>query len=91
VLLGDYGICTPAMKSSAPGASWTSPWAMNCWGASSTRWAGHSMARAGGFQQRLPIERPAPAIMDRAPVTVPLQTGLMVIDALIPSGAASAN
>src|SRR5664280_3258069 len=34
--------------------------------------------------ERLPIERPAPPIMDRAPVTVPLQTGLMVIDALIP-------
>jgi len=36
--------------------------------------------------QRLPIERPAVAIMDRALVTVPLQTGLMVIDALIPIG-----
>lgn len=36
--------------------------------------------------QRLPVERPAPAIMDRAPVTVPLQTGLKVIDALIPIG-----
>ncbi len=36
--------------------------------------------------QRLPVERPAPAIMDRAPVTVPLQTGLTVIDALIPVG-----
>jgi F-type H+-transporting ATPase subunit alpha len=36
--------------------------------------------------ERLPIERPAPAIMDRAPVTVPLQTGLKVIDALIPVG-----
>ena len=36
--------------------------------------------------QRLPIERPAPPIMDRAPVTVPLQTGLKVIDALIPIG-----
>ena len=36
--------------------------------------------------ERLPIERPAPAIMDRASVTVPLQTGLMVIDALIPIG-----
>jgi F-type H+-transporting ATPase subunit alpha len=35
---------------------------------------------------RLPIERPAPAIMDRAPVTVPLQTGIKVIDALIPIG-----
>jgi F-type H+-transporting ATPase subunit alpha len=36
--------------------------------------------------QRLPIERPAAAIMDRAPVAVPLQTGLKVIDALIPIG-----
>jgi F-type H+-transporting ATPase subunit alpha len=36
--------------------------------------------------KRLPIERPAAAIMDRAPVTVPLQTGLMAIDALIPIG-----
>ncbi|MEQ9334895.1 alternate F1F0 ATPase, F1 subunit alpha [Thalassobaculum sp.] len=35
---------------------------------------------------RLPIERPAPPIMDRAPVTVPLQSGLMVVDALIPIG-----
>jgi F-type H+-transporting ATPase subunit alpha len=36
--------------------------------------------------KRLPIERHAPPIMDRAPVTVPLQTGLIVIDALIPVG-----
>jgi len=35
---------------------------------------------------RLPIERPAVAIMDRAPVTEPLQTGIKVIDALIPIG-----
>ncbi len=37
-------------------------------------------------KQRLPIERPAHAIMDRSAVTVPLQTGLKVIDALIPIG-----
>jgi len=36
--------------------------------------------------ERRPIERPAPHIMDRAPVSVPLQTGLKVIDALIPVG-----
>ncbi len=35
-------------------------------------------------EKRLPIERPAPAIMQRAPVNVPLQTGLKAIDALIP-------
>lgn len=35
---------------------------------------------------RLPIERPAPAIMDRAPVSTPLQTGIKVIDAIIPVG-----
>jgi len=37
-------------------------------------------------EQRLPIERTATAIMDRAQVSVPLQTGLKVIDALIPIG-----
>ncbi|HEY8688249.1 MAG TPA: alternate F1F0 ATPase, F1 subunit alpha [Chitinophagaceae bacterium] len=36
--------------------------------------------------QRYPIERPAPAIMDRKAVTIPMQTGLKVIDALIPVG-----
>ena len=36
--------------------------------------------------ERLPVERPAAPIMDRAPVTVPLQTGIKVIDALIPIG-----
>jgi len=35
---------------------------------------------------RLPVERPAPSIMDRSPVSVPLQTGIKVIDALIPVG-----
>jgi F-type H+/Na+-transporting ATPase subunit alpha len=39
-----------------------------------------------GASRRLPIERPAAPIMDRAPVTVPLQTGLKVIDGLIPIG-----
>src|SRR5450830_688837 len=34
----------------------------------------------------LPVERTAPSIMDRAPVVVPLQTGIKVIDALIPVG-----
>ena len=36
--------------------------------------------------KRLPIERVAPSIMDRAPVTVPLQTGIKAIDALVPIG-----
>lgn len=36
--------------------------------------------------ERRPVERPAPAIMDRAPVSVPLQTGVKVVDALVPMG-----
>ena len=36
--------------------------------------------------KRLPVEREAPPIMHRDPVTVPLQTGLKAIDALIPIG-----
>lgn len=35
---------------------------------------------------RLPIERNAPPILDRAPVKMPLQTGIKVIDAMIPIG-----
>ena len=37
-------------------------------------------------EHRLQVERPAPAIMDRAPVRGPLQTGLKVVDAMIPIG-----
>jgi F-type H+/Na+-transporting ATPase subunit alpha len=36
--------------------------------------------------RRLPIERAAPSIVDRAPVTEPLHTGIKVIDALFPIG-----
>ncbi|MDP2984942.1 MAG: alternate F1F0 ATPase, F1 subunit alpha [Candidatus Latescibacter sp.] len=35
---------------------------------------------------RRSIEQESPAIMDRSPVTVPLQTGIRAIDALIPIG-----
>ena len=38
------------------------------------------------FKERWPVEREAPPIMARAPVTEPLQTGLKVVDALIPVG-----
>jgi F-type H+/Na+-transporting ATPase subunit alpha len=38
------------------------------------------------IRERWPIERKAPPIMHRAPVEVPLQTGLQVVDALIPVG-----
>ncbi|HSZ24590.1 MAG TPA: F0F1 ATP synthase subunit alpha, partial [Cytophagaceae bacterium] len=38
------------------------------------------------FTERMPIEREAKSIMDRAPVVVPLQTGIKVIDALVPVG-----
>ncbi|HSL60018.1 MAG TPA: F0F1 ATP synthase subunit alpha [Acidimicrobiales bacterium] len=44
---------------------------------------GRGRLRSSG---RLPVQRPAPAIMDRDPVRRPLQTGITVIDALIPVG-----
>ncbi|MCB0070133.1 MAG: alternate F1F0 ATPase, F1 subunit alpha [Caldilineaceae bacterium] len=37
-------------------------------------------------QRRRAVEQPAPPIMHRAPVTVPLQTGWTVVDALLPIG-----
>jgi F-type H+-transporting ATPase subunit alpha len=36
--------------------------------------------------ERRPVERPAPPILDRQGVSVPLQTGLIVVDALVPVG-----
>lgn len=38
------------------------------------------------FSKRFPIERSAPAIMNRAPVNEPLQSGIKVIDAMVPIG-----
>lgn len=36
--------------------------------------------------KRRPIERSAPGVIDRKPVTKPLQTGIMAIDSMIPIG-----
>jgi F-type H+/Na+-transporting ATPase subunit alpha len=49
---------------------------------------GRPLDGAGGLRARRtrPIESPAPAILERAPVQVPLQTGLKVVDALVPIG-----
>lgn len=38
------------------------------------------------LQENRPVEHEAPGIMERAPVNVPLQTGIQVVDALIPIG-----
>lgn len=38
------------------------------------------------FETRWPVEREATPIMQRAPVVVPLQTGLKAVDALVPIG-----
>jgi len=49
---------------------------------------GHPLDGKGDLaaDSRRPVERPSPPIMDRAPVIVPLQTGIKVIDAMIPIG-----
>ncbi|WP_017324529.1 alternate F1F0 ATPase, F1 subunit alpha [Synechococcus sp. PCC 7336] len=49
---------------------------------------GRPLDTSGSVQAegRRPVERQAPPFMDRAPVEVPLQTGLKVVDALIPIG-----
>lgn len=44
---------------------------------------GRGPLRARG---RMPVERPAPPILDRAPVSVPLETGVKAVDALVPIG-----
>lgn len=49
---------------------------------------GRPLDEAGAVKaaQRASIECSAPSIMDRSPVTVPLQTGTKAVDALIPIG-----
>ncbi|MDF1578248.1 MAG: alternate F1F0 ATPase, F1 subunit alpha [Desulfurivibrionaceae bacterium] len=49
---------------------------------------GNPLDGLGGIiaAERWPVERPAPGIMDRAPVTEPLASGIKVVDALIPIG-----
>jgi F-type H+-transporting ATPase subunit alpha len=49
---------------------------------------GRPLDNAGEIRtvKRLPVEREAPPVMARDPVTVPLQTGIKVIDALFPIG-----
>ena len=39
-----------------------------------------------GAKEYFPIERPAPGIMERKPVTRPLETGILSIDAMFPIG-----
>lgn len=50
--------------------------------------AGRPQDNAGRIRSdgRATIESPAPPILDRSPVTVPLATGVKVVDALIPIG-----
>ncbi len=39
-----------------------------------------------GAKEYFPIERPAPGIIDRQPVAVPLETGILAIDSMFPIG-----
>jgi len=49
---------------------------------------GRALDEAGPIRadERMHVERPAPAIMDRAPVEQPLQTGIKAVDAAVPIG-----
>ncbi len=49
---------------------------------------GRPIDNGGGIdaRDRLPVERPAPPIMHRAPVERPLRTGIKAIDATVPIG-----
>ena len=49
-----------------------------CSAGSSIRSAGHSTAASRSTPKRRPVERPAPAIIDRDLVTEPVQTGILV-------------
>lgn len=44
------------------------------------------MGEIKGDTVRMPLERKAPGVIFREPVTEPLQTGLKAVDAMIPIG-----
>lgn len=49
---------------------------------------GHPLDGEGSIDttERHPVEQDSPSIMDRAPVVTPLETGIKVVDALVPIG-----
>jgi F-type H+-transporting ATPase subunit alpha len=87
VLLGDSPALTAGAEVSATGREADTPVGEDLLGRvidATGRVLDHG--RPPRFGERRPVERPAPAIIDRAPVTVPLETGIKAIDALIPIG-----
>ncbi|WP_295540315.1 alternate F1F0 ATPase, F1 subunit alpha [uncultured Thiohalocapsa sp.] len=87
VLLGDSGELRPGMRVRATGREADTPVGEALLGrvvdATGRPLDGGGLPKTG---ERRPIERPAPAIMDRAPVSVPLMTGIKAVDAMIPIG-----
>ncbi len=87
VLLGHSGSLRPGMRVRATGRSADTPVGEALLGrvidATGRPLDGGGAPNTG---ERRPIECPAPAIMDRAPVSVPLMTGLKAVDAMIPIG-----
>ena len=87
VLLGDSGELRPGMRVRATGREADTPVGEALLGrvvdATGRPLDGGGVPRT---RERRPIERPAPAIMDRAPVSVPLMTGIKAVDAMIPIG-----
>lgn len=87
MLLGDSDKLTAGAKASATGRETDAPVGQGLLGRVIDA-TGRVLDRGKPLHitERRPIERPAPAIIDRAPVTVPLETGIKTIDALIPVG-----
>ena len=77
----------PATGCAAPARWCACRWGRRCSAASSIRSAARSTAAARSRPQSYePIERPAPAIIDRDFVSEPVQTGLLVIDSMFALG-----
>ena len=88
VLFGDADAVKEGHEARARAASRRSTSARACWAAWSTRSACRSTARGpiAGETYEMPIERKAPGVIYREPVTEPLQTGIKAIDSMVPIG-----
>ena len=75
------------MRSAPPAGCCRCRSAWACWDVSSTPSASRSTARdRSPSELAYPVETIAPGIMRRRPISQPVQTGIMAIDAMIPIG-----
>ena len=87
IMLGDSGMLSAGMRVTASGRVASIPVGQAVLGRTIDA-TGRALDGLGPLNctEHRPIERAAPCVLDRAPVSIPLETGIKAIDSLIPIG-----